>query len=339
MQAALLTTYKMPFEIVERPTPVPGLGEVLVKVGACGVCGSDRFLQQGGFNSMLPIVPGHEAAGTIAEVGPGVGDLRPGTKVAIYYIAHCGICRYCRAGRENICVNVRRMGVDFDGAMADFVVVPAANCIPLADNADLAASAVITDAIGTPTHALRQSRVGSGDTVLVMGVGGIGSNAVQIAKLMGTRLIAASRSEQALAMARALGADETVKSDDRLAVSVSDLTDGLGVDAIIQCAPGEAAFRAALPCLGRGGRLVVVGTSEAPVGVETNHLLWKEQEIIGSRGFTIADVRQGLDWHTAGKIRVDHLVAYRRPLAEINQAISDLDNPDIVRTVVEPRAN
>ena len=121
MQAAVLTRYDAPFTLEERPVPVPGPGEVLVAVGACGVCGSDRFLQQGGFGGNLPIVPGHEAAGTIAALGTNVeGEI--GTKVAVYYLAHCGVCRYCREGRENICVKVRRMGVEFDGAMADYVV-------------------------------------------------------------------------------------------------------------------------------------------------------------------------------------------------------------------------
>jgi 2-desacetyl-2-hydroxyethyl bacteriochlorophyllide A dehydrogenase len=335
MQAAVLTRYDTPFAVMERPVPVPGPGEVLVAVGACGVCGSDRFLQQGGFGGDLPIVPGHEAAGTIAALGANVEGLEIGTRVAVYYIAHCGVCRYCREGRENICVKVRRMGVDFDGAMADYVVVPAENCLPLDPGFDLAAAAVITDAIGTPTHALRQSRVKAGDTVLVMGIGGIGSNAVQIARLMGATVIAVSRSDAALANGRALGADHMLKSDETLAAAVGDVTRGLGVDAVIQCAPGEAAFRAALPCLGRGGRLVIVGTSKTPIPVETNQMLWKEQELVGSRGFTRADIRQGLDWYRTGQIRVDHLVAHRRPLSQINEAIADLDNPDVVRTVIE----
>jgi 2-desacetyl-2-hydroxyethyl bacteriochlorophyllide A dehydrogenase len=335
MQAAVLTRFDAPFTVVERPVPVPGPGEVLVAVGACGVCGSDRFLQQGGFGGALPIVPGHEAAGTIAALGANVEGLEVGTRVAIYYLAHCGVCRYCREGRENICVEVRRMGVEFDGAMADYVVVPAENCLPLDPGFDLAAAAVITDAIGTPTHALRQSRIKGGDTVLVMGIGGIGTNAVQIAKLMGATVIAVSRSDAALANGGALGADFMLKSDATLAAAVEDVTRGLGVDAVIQCAPGEAAYNAALLCLGRGGRLVIVGTSKTPIPVETNHMLWKEQELIGSRGFTRADIRQGLDWYARGQIRVDHLVAHRRPLSQINEAIADLDNPDVVRTVIE----
>lgn len=336
MRSALLTRYDAPFEIVARPVPVAGPGEVVVRVGACGVCGSDRFLQHGGFDSVLPIVPGHEAAGIIEAVGPDVAGLEPGKKVAIYYIAHCGRCRYCRAGRENICVDARRMGVDFDGAMADFVVVPAENCLSLPEDMDLAAAAVITDAIGTPTHALGRAGVGEGDRVLVLGVGGIGSNAIQIARLMGAEVIAASRSDGALATAREMGAHHLLRADSGLGDAVAAITEGLGVEAVIQCAPGEAAFRAALPCLGRGGRLVIVGTSEAPVPVGFNQLLWKEQEIVGSRGFTRADIRQGLDWYGTGRIRVDHLTARRRPLEELNEAIADLDDPAVVRTVIVP---
>jgi len=334
MRAAVLEAYDTPFVMAERAVPVPGPGEVRVRVAACGVCGSDRFLQQGGFGSVLPVVPGHEAAGWIDAPGPGVTGLSPGQPVALYYIAHCGKCRHCRAGRENICLHVRRMGVDFDGAMADFVVLPAANCLPLPPGTDLAAAAVITDAIGTPLHALGRARVGPGDRVLVMGIGGIGSNAVQIARHLGAEVIAASRSAEALETARRMGAHHTLVSDDDLAGRVATLTAGEGVDAVIQCAPGAAAFGAALGCLGRGGRLVVVGTAKAPVPVSTNEVLWREHEILGSRGFTRADVRQGLDWHAAGLIRTDHLTARRRPLEELNAAIADLDDPSVVRTVI-----
>jgi 2-desacetyl-2-hydroxyethyl bacteriochlorophyllide A dehydrogenase len=333
MRAAVLKTYDAPFLIEDRKRPEPGHGEVLVDVAACGVCGSDRFLQQGGFASVLPIVPGHEAAGRVAALGKGVTGLTLGQKVAIYYIVHCGQCAQCLTGRENICTDAKRMGVDFDGAMADCVVVPQENCLVLPENIDLAAAAVITDAVGTPTHALGQARVGPGMKVLIMGIGGIGSNAIQIARLMGAEVIAASRSEEALETAAMMGAHHCVRSDQSLAANIAHLADG-GVDAVIQCAPGEKAFAAGLECLGRGGRLVIVGTSKAPVPVGFNQILWKEQEIVGSRGFTRDDIRKALDWYADGKISVDHLVAHKRPLEEINEAIADLDDPKVVRTVI-----
>lgn len=336
MRAALLTQFHAPFEIVERPRPEPGSNDVVVEVGACGVCGSDRFLQQGGFGSPLPLIPGHEAAGTVVELGANVEGLSVGDKVALYYIVFCGDCAYCRAGRENICVSAKRMGCDFDGAMADYVVMPQQNCLRLPSDIDLAAAAVITDAIGTPTHALSRAGVSEGDTVMVMGVGGIGTNAIQIARLMGARVIAVSRSDAALENALKLGADHVVRSDTGLADAIADLTDGLGVNALVQSAPGEAAFLAARPCLARGGRLVIVGTTKGPVPVDFNELLWREQEIVGSRGFTRSDILQALDWYSEGRIAVDHLTRRRRPLAEINEAIADLDNPDVVRTVIEP---
>lgn len=334
MRAAVLERYEAPFAMAKRPLPRPCPGEVRVRVAACGVCGSDRFLQQGGFGSVLPIVPGHEAAGRVDALGEGVTGLSEGEPVALYYIAHCGTCRYCRAGRENICLHVRRMGVDFDGAMAEFVVLPAANCLKLPPGTDLAAAAVITDAIGTPTHALARARVGRGDRVLVMGIGGIGSNAVQIARLLGAEVLAASRSAQALETARAMGAHHALVSNADLPGRVAALTGGEGVDAVIQCAPGAAAFATALGCLGRGGRLIVVGTAKEPVPVGTNEVLWREHEILGSRGFTRADVRQGLEWHAKGLIRTDHLTARRRPLEQLNEAIADLDDPEVVRTVI-----
>jgi len=335
MRAVRLSEYGKPFELVNIGIPDPGPREVLIEVAACGVCGSDRFLQKGGFGSALPIVPGHEASGTVVALGRSTTGLRVGQRVALYYIDHCGTCGFCRAGRENICVRARRMGVDFDGAMAEYVRIAANCCIPIDDDIDFAAAAVITDALGTPMHALAMARLKPGQTVMVVGVGGVGANAIQIAKAMGLFVIAASRSPEARALAERLGADKVVESDPA-GQSMRDAVGGKGVDAVIQCAPVAAAYRAAISCLAIGGKLVVVGTTEGTLEIDLNRVLRNEHQIIGSRGFTRADIRKVLEWHGAGKLAVGHLLNWQRPLDEINEAIADLDNPKVVRTVLRP---
>src|SRR5580765_3893201 len=168
--------------LVERPVPEPGPGEVRVRVEACGVCGSDLFLQKGGFGAdKLPRIPGHEAAGVVDALGPEVDGLRVGEQVAIWYIDN-----EPGAPRPNLGPGVRRMGVDVDGAFAEYVVRPVQTLVPTPAPVDPATLAVLTDAVGTPYHALTSiGKLRAGETLLVLGVGGIGSNAVQLGKHLG----------------------------------------------------------------------------------------------------------------------------------------------------------
>jgi propanol-preferring alcohol dehydrogenase len=182
MRAALLPAVGAPLQLVMREIPEPGPGEVRVRIQACGVCGSDLFLQQGGFGAdKLPVVPGHEAAGVVDIVGAGVATLTPGDQVALYYIENAP-----DAVRPNLGPAVRRMGVDVDGAFAEYVVRPASTLIRPAQYVEPATLAVLTDAVGTAYHSLvKIGHVGASDTVLVLGVGGVGSNVVQVAKAFG----------------------------------------------------------------------------------------------------------------------------------------------------------
>jgi len=334
MLAAILRAYDTPLVIAEIPQPEPRPGEVLVKVSACGVCGSDRFLQKGGFQSTLPIVPGHEASGVVA--GGTVAAFPIGTRVALYYLRHCGQCRYCRTGRENVCRSVQRMGVDFNGAMAEYVTLPAANLVPIPATVNDISAAVVTDSLGTPLHALRMAEAKAGDVVLVIGIGGIGSSAIQIAKLLGARAIAASRSEAAAEVADAMGADDFVRCDAGLPRRVKEMTQGLGADIVLQCAPSQEAFVWGAEALATAGRLVVVATALEPVPINTNSLLWGEQRLCGSRGFTRPDVVQALSWVEQGRLNVDHLTRTVLPLSQANQALANLDRPDVVRSVLRP---
>src|SRR2546430_380032 len=156
MKVAELPGVGQPLRLAERPVPEPGPGEALVRVQACGVCGSDVFLQDGGFGAAVkyPIVPGHEPAGVVAAVGPGVTAVAPGQQVAIYYIDAPADSVYSRKGRPNIGREVVRRGVDVDGAFAEYVVRRASTLVPVPARVAPAALAVLTDAVGTPYHAL-----------------------------------------------------------------------------------------------------------------------------------------------------------------------------------------
>lgn len=337
MRAAVLNRYGAPLEFVERDPVEPGPGQVVVDVVACGVCGSDTFLQKGGFDSTMPIVPGHEAAGTIARVGPDVENLAAGDPVAIYYIEHCGTCEMCEMGRVNMCLSVRRMGVEFDGAFATEVLIPAGNAIPVEPGDDLAAVAVLTDAVATPYHALvRVGRVEAGATVVVFGVGGIGSNAVQIAAHLGCHVIAVSRSEEKLELAWELGASETIRADENVVEAVRAVCGPRGPEFVVQTVGSATVDEQAVATVGIGGKVLLIGASTDTFATRSVDLIWREASIHGSRGFVPDDIREVLDLHRRGLLRSDHLTSVQRPLDEANDALADLTAGRVLRSVLRP---
>jgi D-arabinose 1-dehydrogenase-like Zn-dependent alcohol dehydrogenase len=337
MRALVLPGVGRPLEPVERPLPECGPGEVRVRVQACGVCGSDLFLQSGGFGAdRLPRVPGHEAAGVVDAVGPGVDGWAAGDQAALYYIDADPDGAWARAGRENLDPALKRMGVDVDGAFAEYVVRPAYTLVRPPAPVDPAALAVLTDAVATPYHALvRIARLQPGETLLVLGIGGVGSNAVQLGRHVGARVVAASRGEAKLELARRLGADATSTTGagaDRL----REACGGDGPDVVLQCAGSAALDELAIAVAGPGGRVVLVGASQDAFATRSVDLIWRELSVMGSRGFTRRDVADVIDLHRAGAIAVDHLVGATRPLAEANAALEDLRAGRVLRSVLIP---
>jgi alcohol dehydrogenase, propanol-preferring len=343
MRAAVLEAVGQPLRLTELPRPEPGPGEVRVRVDACGVCGSDVFLQDGGFalqhdgRSRLPVVPGHEAAGVVDKLGPGVEGPPPGTQVALYYVDPAPDGAYARARQEHLDPAITRMGVDVDGAFAEYVVRPAHTLIVPPAELDPAALAVLTDAVATPYHALRRACVREGETVVVLGVGGIGANAVQLAAHMGARVIAVSRQRGRLELARRLGAEEVVAGGDGAVAAVRELTGG-GADVVVQCAGSAALDAAAVEMAGIGGRAVFVGVSRERFGVLAAELVWRELSLLGSCRFTRDDIRDVIGLHARGAITVAHLLERVRPLDEVNQALADVRSGEVLRSVLTPRA-
>jgi propanol-preferring alcohol dehydrogenase len=313
---------------------------VRIRVEACGVCGSDLFLQDGGFGPAhpLPIVPGHEAAGVVDSVGPGVDAVRVGDQVALYYITTPAGDPWAAAGLPNRSPFVRRMGVDVDGAFAEFVIRPVEALVHPPARVEPAALAVLTDAVATPLHALKRvAKVKTGETVVVIGIGGLGSNAVQLARVFGARVIAVSRSEAKLELAAAMGAGDRVKAAGGVEVeSVKKLTDGLGADVVVQCADSPLAYEHAVAMAGPGGRVVFVGSSAEPFPVRPMDVIWRELTLHGSRGFVPADIEDAIALYLDRRVTVDHLVESVRPLEDANRALEDLRSGRVLRSVLVP---
>lgn len=340
MRVFQLEAFDTPLRAGERPLPEPGPGEVRVRVEACGVCGSDLFLQSGGFgpSTPLPVVPGHEAAGVVDALGGGVDGIAVGDQVALYYITTPAGDPWTAAGRPNISPHVARMGVDVDGAFAEYVIRPVEAVIVPRAPVPPPVLATLTDAVATPLHALKRvAQLQAGETLIVTGIGGLGSNAVQLGKAMGARVIAVSRSAEKLALARQLGADEVVSAagDDTVELA-REAAGGHGADVVLQCVGSAAVDEQAIAMGGPGGRVVLVGSSLEPFSTRSVDLIWRELAVLGSRGFVPDDIRDAIDGYLDGSIVADHLVETVRPLDEANDALEDLRAGKVLRSVLVP---
>jgi alcohol dehydrogenase, propanol-preferring len=340
MRIAELPAVGAPLRITTRSVPEPGDGEVRVRITACGVCGSDVFLQKGGFGAAvsLPVVPGHEAAGIVDALGADVSGMHVGDQVALYYITTPADDPWAARGRPNISPRVTRMGVDIDGAFAEYVLRPPQALIIPRTPVPPEVLAVLTDAVATPLHGLKRvAKLQRDETLVVLGVGGLGSNAVQIGKAIGARVIAVTRSAAKLRLARELCADETVAADDGDPVAaVKALTGGHGPDVVIQCVGSATVDQQAIAMGGPGGRVVLIGASLEPFQARAVDIFWRELAVLGSRGFLPDDIRDAIDLYLEGTITVDHLIKVVRPLDAANDALDDLRAGRVLRSVLLP---
>lgn len=318
----------------QRELPELSSGQALVRIEACGVCGSDLFLQKGGFGlDKFPVVPGHEAAGRVVGVGSATDEPWIGRQVALYYIDAPLEGRWARAGAINIGPEVSRMGVDVDGAFARYVVRPIHTLIPVEPAMDPAVVAVCTDALATPFHALVAiARIQPGERLLVIGPGGIGSNAVQIGVMLGAEVTVAGRSQANLDQALRLGAQHAVRAD----AGVPEIVRAAGgnIDVVLECSGSVAMAQLAIACAGYRARVVMVGASTESFALTAGELIWRELSVMGSRGFTPDEIRTVLDHVRAGHLTTDHLTGDRRPWQHANAALDDLRSGGVSRTVL-----
>jgi 6-hydroxycyclohex-1-ene-1-carbonyl-CoA dehydrogenase len=345
MKAALFRGPNRPLELADVPTPVPATGEVLVKVAGCGLCHTDLHYIDHGVETFKapPLILGHEAAGTVAALGPGPHGANGktcavGDRVLIPAVLSCGRCGFCREGRENLCATLVMLGNNVDGAYAEYVAVPSKDLVPVPAGIPLDRACVIADAISTPYHAVKQrGRVRMGDSVAVVGCGGVGLNVIQCAAAAGARVLAVDVNDQRLQLARALGAAEAVnpRAVERVDKAVRKLTDG-GVDVAFEAIGTPATIELAFSLLKRGGRLCVIGYSHEPVTLSAARLMYYELEIVGSLGCGAGEYPEILALVCQGKIKLDPIVSGTVPLAAINEGLDRLRRGEGVRWVVTP---
>jgi len=327
-----------PLRLEDVPTPEPGPGEVLVRVLAAGLCHTDLHFTSGLLDlGVAPLTLGHEIVGRIERAGAGVPAERIGERVVVYYYTGCGRCRRCLAGDENLCDALRaEHGFVTDGGFAEWVRAPARNAIPLPAHVSDAAAAPIGCAVTSAIHAAELARVGLGDWVVVLGVGGVGYGLVQVARLRGARVVAVGRSEAKLERARALGADATVRAGaEDVPARIRALTGGGGADVVFELVATRETMGWSLAALGKRGRLVFVGYSEDALQVHPIQLVVGEQVVTASVGCTLAELRQAVDLVAQGRVRT--VVDRTLPLERFQEGVDALAAGALVgRAVLVP---
>lgn len=319
MRAAILHTFGAPLEIDEVPDPRSADDEVIVRVRAVGVCGTDLKIINGVFPDLaVPLIPGHEIAGEIAEGG---SDLAEGQRVACYIYDPCGECRFCGDGDDSLCPNSRQLGFDRKGGLAELVSVRRRNVLPFGDELPFDLAAVSMDAVLTPWHALhRRAGLRAGETVVVSGAGGLGLNGIAIASSSGARVAAFDPLPEHREVALSLGAELAVDPADVAAVRewAED-----GADLALETSGVRGGFTAALASLRRGGRVVCCGYRPGlEYGFDSGRLVREEITVLGSRAGTRDDARAALDAVERGEIRP--LIAGHLPLEHVNEALDRL---------------
>lgn len=340
MKAAVFYGADRGLEVTDVPTPSPGPGEALIRIAGCGMCHTDLHYLDHGIPTFKdpPIVLGHEPSGTIESLGAGVDGWHEGDRVLIPAVLSCGRCRYCRAGRENLCDNLRMLGNHLDGAYAEFIAVPAAELVVVPDSVPLTEVSIVADAMSTPYHAVKhRGRVQLGDYVAVVGCGGVGLNVVQCATVAGGRVIAVDTNSERLEIARQLGAIETVNPDevDRIDKHIRQLTDG-GVDVAFEAIGNPQTMRSAFGLLRRGGRLCIIGYSQDDLVVSAGKLMFHEMEVVGSLGCGGRDYPEIMELVAAGRLQVEPVVSGTIPLEHIAEGFDRLRRGEGVRWVVVP---
>jgi propanol-preferring alcohol dehydrogenase len=301
------------FKEVEEPRVGPC--DAKIRVRATGV-GLTVIIMKAtpGLVTRYPRILGHEVAGEVVEVGSEVKNVKVGDRVVCHFYLTCKVCRFCRSGRETLCENwAGYVGMACDGGYAEYMSVPALNLCHLPEEIPFVEASIISDAVATPLHACKvEARVGPGDDVLVVGAGGgVGIHAVQMAKLCGGRVLAADLSEEKLEKVKELGADEVIHTRQRdLTKEVLRLTNGKGVDAVLDFVASSETLEAGFQALGRAGRLVVLGFRpphvfkvEPTFRVDPLAVLNKGLEIHGSRYISLAELIESVKIVKEGKIK------------------------------------
>lgn len=291
------------FELVEREIPKPTPGTVRIKIQACGICHSDTFVKDGSFpNIQYPRVPGHEIAGVIDAIGDGVKDWSVGQRVGVgWYGGHCNSCEACRRGEFVLCANGKIPGITYDGGYAEYMIAPKEALALIPEELSAIEAAPLLCAGITTFNALRNSPARAGDTVAVLGIGGLGHLAVQFCSKMGFRTIAIARGKDKEPLAKQLGAKYYI--DSQSTDVAKELQKLGGAKIILATVTNSDAISAAVGGLGLDGQLIIVGIPFEPIPVQALQLITGDRSVKGWASGTSIDSQDTMNFSALTNVR------------------------------------
>ena len=332
--------------VEEADVPEPGSGEITIRVQTCAMCGTDaKIFHHGHHNISLPRVLGHEIAGEVAEVDPGVDGWVRGDRVQVIAAIPCGACLYCRRGLETVCENLESMGYQYDGAFAEFMRVPkkvldrdGVNRIPAHVPYEAAA---LTEPLACVLNGQEIAGVGEGDEVVVLGAGPIGCLHVRLARARGARSVTLVDVNQLrLDLAARSEPDAMINGSEEDAVeTVRKLTDGRGADVIITATGAGPAQEQALEMAARRGRISLFGglpRDKPIIRFDSNLVHYRELFVVGAYGSAPRHNRDALGLISSGDVVVDDLITHRLPLDEVKEGIATVTTGEGLKVVVRP---
>lgn len=342
MKALLLSSYRH-LELADLPTPQPRPDEVLIRVAACGICGSDVHGYDGSSGRRIPpLVMGHEAAGAIESVGSAVKNFAPGDRVTFDSTVYCGECSNCRRGDINLCDRRQVLGVSCGdyrraGAFAEFVAIPARILHRLPEDLPFAEAAML-EAVAVALHAVNLAEISSNTAALVIGAGTIGILTLQALLAAGcSRVFVTDVDADRLAMARELGANEILLSDESLNKKLLQLTDNEGVDIALEAVGRNESVAAAIDSVRKGGGVVLIGNITPNVTLPLQKVVSRQIRLQGSCA-SAGEYPQAIRWMASGAIRVKPLITAVAPLEEGARWFERLyaHEPNLLKVVLTP---
>ena len=343
MRALLLSEYKT-LSVVEMPTPEIGDDDVLVRVRACGICGSDIHGYDGSTGRRIPpLVMGHEAAGVVERVGRGVQGFASGERVSFDSTVSCGACHFCRRGQINLCDNRTVLGVSCGdyrrhGAFAEYVAVPSRILYKLPDSLPFERAALI-ESVSIAVHAVSRHVPKPDDTVVVVGSGMIGLLVIQVLKAKGARnIIAVDVDPGKLALAQRMGATRTLNPKEHdVPAAVRDVTGGRGADVSIEVVGHGETVLSAIRSLRKGGTVVLVGNLSPSVELPLQEVVSREISVLGSCASS-GEIPECIDLLARGVVDVDPIISLKAPLDDGPALFARLYDGDksLMKVIIQP---
>jgi propanol-preferring alcohol dehydrogenase len=322
MKAAVLENYHQPLVVRDIDVPPPGPGEVTVQVKACGLCQTDIHISEGKIPTVtLPLVPGHEFAGVVAEIGPGVAGWRKGDRVVVCVDVNCGRCDFCLRGETNRCAALKRIGFERHGGMSEAVNVPAANLERVADGVPFEKAAIIPDAVASMYRALKtQGEVGVGTRLAILGVGGLGIQGVKIARMLGAHITVTDLDDRKLERARSFGAEHAINPQRE---NFLEAAKRIGpFDVVVDNVGRKETVLEAVQACRNGGRVIAMGYVDKVLEIPSYDIVIKEKQVLGSRALTRAEFREIVELVNTGALDPD--IGELIPIACVNEALENL---------------